>query len=83
MISEESIDNFMVVGDSEFHALRCTGDYEVRGEDCLFRQEGTNKFFHVMRRSEWNRLQREVERVDAEIAAQDAENDWSESDREM
>lgn len=80
-MSDELPDGFAVAGDSEFAALRCSGLYEVRSEDCLFRQEGT-AFFHVMRRSEWNRLQREVQKVDDEIA-QDAESDWSESDRGM
>jgi hypothetical protein len=67
-------DNFAVAGDSEFAALRCSGLYEVRSEDVLFRQEGP-AFYHVMRRSEWDRLQREVQKVDAEIAAQEAESD--------
>lgn len=74
MISEDSIPNFMVVGDSEFAALRSTGDYEVRNEDCLFRQEGADNFFHVMRRSEWERLSQAADKVDREINEMERDN---------
>jgi hypothetical protein len=64
-------DMFAVVGDSEFYSLRCTGDYEVTDSDVLRRSEDDRHFF-VMRRSEWERLQRIADKVDCEIGEQEA-----------
>jgi hypothetical protein len=74
-MSEELDDRFKdvdtIVGDSEFQALRCTGDYDASDPDILKRQEGET-FYYVWRRSEWNRIQRIRAEVEGDIAEQEA-----------
>jgi hypothetical protein len=76
-MSDETIDdlprdNFATAEDGEFEALAQTGDYTQTSVDVLFRTE-SDRYFFVMRQTEWDRLDRVRAEVDAEIAAQDAE----------
>jgi hypothetical protein len=66
-------DSTIIVGDSEFQALQCTGDYDATNPHILSRQEG-NTFYFVWRRSEWERYEQLRREVEAEIADQEAAN---------